>query len=117
MASIKVLGKAAGIIGVIGGAGYAAFTTFKDGILSEAQTAYLSQFPNDSNFEDSNTWNKFRHSYTSAKLTRLYGDDVAQLMMDMNEVRPNNDPHERDIDYYNNDLGAKKAEGRVANMV
>lgn len=71
-----------GAVGIGITAGDAAVGALRDMLNSQAKAAYATQYPGPPPAFDDPTWDAFRHSYTSARLTRLFGEDGGQFFMD-----------------------------------
>ena len=51
----------------------------------------------------------WKHLYWSYQLTLAFGPEFAQLVTDAHELKPNNTPEEREMDYHNNSMGREYA--------
>jgi hypothetical protein len=79
----------------------------KDNLLKEAQMYYRDIYQ-ESPYSSSisrGRFDAFRHSYSFAKLTRDYGEGIAELIGDFNEVLGRNEESEKRRDIYNNAVG------------
>lgn len=99
-----------GAVGIGITAGDAAIGALRDILESQAKAAYATQYPGPPPSFDDPTWDAFRHSYTSSRLTRLFGEDGGQFFMDAVEaINMGNilEPEELLKDFYNNDKAAE----------
>lgn len=51
----------------------------------------------------------WKHLYWSYQLTLAFGPEFAQMVTDAHELKPNNTPEEREMDYHNNSMGREYA--------
>jgi hypothetical protein len=96
-----------------------------DGYLAEANS-YAQQFGLDPSSMWNGEWDAFRHAYASAAMTQDFGESIARIAGELNEIRGDlahdQPPDERNMDMWNNAVGREvgntpATRGEIANRV